>query len=215
MKRIAIIGAGGHGKVAADIARLNEYQEIVFLDDDTSLTHCGSYCVNGTGEKAVLFAEQGYDLFIAVGNAVTRQRIQERLEGEKIHPVTLIHPSSVIGEDVTIGSGSVVMAGAVINSGSRIGKGSIINTCASVDHDCVVEDFVHISVGSHLAGTVQVGCRTWIGIGAVVNNNLSICPDCMIGAGAVVINHISESGVYVGVPAKMQPAEDSKCMRNG
>lgn len=208
MKRLAIIGAGGHGKVAADIARLNEYQEIVFLDDDISLTHCGSYCVKGTGEEAVWFAGQGYDLFIAVGSAATRQKIQERLEGEKIHPVTLIHPSSVIGEEVTIGSGSVVMAGAVINSGSRIGKGSIINTCASVDHDCIVEDFVHISVGAHLAGTVRVGCRTWIGIGAVVSNNLSICSDCIIGAGAVVISDLSENGVYVGVPAKIRPAED-------
>ena len=71
-----------------------------------------------------------------------------------------------------------------------------------MDHDCEVGDYVHISVGSHLCGTVSVGSGTWIGAGATVSNNVSICPNCMIGAGAVVIKEIKESGTYVGVPAK-------------
>ena len=79
-----------------------------------------------------------------------------------------------------------------------------MNTCASVDHDCVIGDYVHVSVGSHVAGTVQVGDRTWIGIGSAVSNNLSICNDCMIGAGAVVVKDIDEPGTYVGVPARLR-----------
>ena len=94
------------------------------------------------------------------------------------------------------------MAGAVINSGARIGTGCIVNTCASVDHDCNVGDYVHIAVGSHLCGTVSMGDETWIGAGAIVSNNISICSECMIGAGAVVVKDIKESGTYVGVPAK-------------
>ena len=42
MKRLAIIGASGHGKVVADIAKKNGYKEIVFLDDDESRTECGT-----------------------------------------------------------------------------------------------------------------------------------------------------------------------------
>ena len=80
--------------------------------------------------------------------------------------------------------------------------GCIINTCASVDHDCVLEDFVHVAVGAHVAGTVSIGAGTWIGAGATVSNNLQICGGCMIGAGAVVIKSITESGTYVGVPAE-------------
>ena len=79
--------------------------------------------------------------------------------------------------------------------------GCIINTCSSVDHDCVIGDFVHIAVGSHLSGTVKVGDATWIGAGATVSNNVSICGRCMIGAGAVVVDDITESGTYMGVPA--------------
>ena len=109
---------------------------------------------------------------------------------------------AVVAEDVVIGVGTVVMAGAVINPGTHIGKGCIINTCSSVDHDCIVDDFVHVAVGSHLCGTVNVGAGTWIGAGVTVSNNVFICPDCMIGAGAVIVNDIWESGTYVGVPAK-------------
>ena len=71
-----------------------------------------------------------------------------------------------------------------------------------MDHDCKVGDYVHISVGSHLCGTVSVGSGTWIGAGATVSNNISICPDCMIGAGAVIVKNIDSAGTYMGVPAR-------------
>lgn len=197
MRKLAIIGASGHGKVVADIARKNGYKEIVFLDDDESIHECGGYSVIGKSSEAGTIDA---DIIVGIGNAGIRKRIQESVPEEKL--VTLIHPDAVIAEDVAIGVGTVVMAGAVINSGARIGKGCIINTCSSVDHDCKVGDYVHISVGSHLCGTVSVGSGTWIGAGATVSNNISICPDCMIGAGAVIVKNIDSAGTYMGVPAR-------------
>ena len=196
--KLTIIGASGHGKVVADIAGLNGYDEIEFLDDNTELHSCGKWTVIGTSELA---AETDHDLFIAIGSAAVRERLMERFQDK--HIVTLIHPSAVIAEDVEIDVGSVVMAGAIINPGTRIGKGCIINTSCSVDHDCTLEDYVHVAVGSHLAGTVSVGKGTWIGAGATVSNNISICEGCMIGAGSVVIYDITDMGTYVGIPAKM------------
>ena len=190
--KLTIIGASGHGKVAAEIARLNGYDEIVFLDDNLSVRFCGRYPVVGTSrEKA------DGDVFVAIGNAAIRARLSG---GRRL--VTLIHPSAVIAEGVKIGTGTVVMPGAVVNPGAVIGKGCIINTSSSVDHDCLIGDYVHVSVGTHLSGTVCVGDMTWIGAGATVSNNISICGSCMIGAGAVVVNDIDHPGTYVGVPAK-------------
>lgn len=197
MRKLAIIGASGHGKVVADIARKNGYKEIVFLDDDESIHECGGCPVIGKSSEAGTIDA---DIIVGIGNAGIRKRIQESVPEEKL--VTLIHPDAVIAEDVAIGVGAVVMAGAVINPGVRIGKGCIINTCSSVDHDCVVGDYVHIAVGSHLCGTVSVGSGTWIGAGATVSNNISICPDCMIGAGAVIVKNIDSAGTYMGVPAR-------------
>ena len=195
MKRLIIIGASGHGKVIADIALLNGYKEIVFLDDDESIKECAGFPVIGKTSEAERLSG---DKIVAIGNAKTRESIQSKIE-----TVTLIHPDAVIGSRVSIGSGSVVMAGTVINSDTVIGRGCIINTSSSVDHDCVLGDYVHIAVGAHLCGTVCVGNTSWIGAGATVSNNVGICSDCVIGAGAVVIHSIEKPGIYVGVPAEL------------
>ena len=197
MRKLAIIGAGGHGKVVADIALKSGYSEIVFLDDDENIHEYGGYLVVGKSAEA---GKLDADIIVGIGSSSVRKRIQESVAASKI--ATLIHPDAVVAEDIVMGAGTVVMAGAVINPGARIGMGCIINTCSSVDHDCKVKDYVHIAVGSHLCGAVTVGDGTWIGAGATVSNNVSICSDCMIGAGAVVIDDIKESGTYVGVPAR-------------
>ena len=197
MKKLGIIGASGHGKVIADIAKKNGYSEISFFDDNENIHECGSYPVTGKSAEARIFDG---DIIVGIGNAAIRKKIQEMLPVEKL--VTLIHPDAVIAEDVVIGVGTVVMAGAVVNSGVQIGNGCIINTCSSVDYDCILGDYVHIAVGSHLCGTVSVGSETWIGAGAIVSNNVAICSNCMIGAGAVVVKNLVKVGIYIGIPAK-------------
>lgn len=190
--KLTIIGASGHGKVVADIAKLNGYDEIEFLDDDETLQACGEYPVVGKTSTMV-----PGDLFVAIGNAKIREKLSR---GRKL--TTLIHPAAVIAKDVEIGEGTVVMAGSVINSGSRIGRGVIINTSSSVDHDCIIGDYCHISVGAHLCGTVKIYDYTWIGAGATISNNINICSSTVVGAGAVVIHDLKEEGTYVGVPAR-------------
>lgn len=199
MRKLIIIGASGHGRVVADIAKKNGYEDIAFLDDNCELRSCGAYPVLGTSEDVMKHKDA--DFIVAIGNAKSRERIQRQIE-TFVHITTLIHPDVVVSDDAVLGIGTVIMAGAVINPGVIIGRGCIINTCSSVDHDCQIGDFVHISVGAHIAGAVVVGNSTWVGIGATVTNNVNICKNCMIGAGAVVIKDIGEEGIYVGVPAE-------------
>lgn len=203
MRRLAVIGASGHGKVIADIARRIGYCEIVFFDDDESIHECGGYPVVGKSSEADTIDA---DVIVAIGNAVSRKMFIEQYSSRKL--VTLIHPDSVIADSVEIGKGTVVMAGAVINPDTKIGVGCIINTSSSVDHDCLVGNYSHVSVGAHLCGTVHVGENTWIGAGATVSNNVNICGNCMIGAGSVVIKDIEIPGTYVGVPAKNKGNSD-------
>ncbi len=202
LNRLIIIGAGGHGKVVADIARLNGYKDIGFLDNDPEVKECAGYPVFGPNNMT---KELDGDIFVAVGNGKIRKRLMNQYSGRNF-PV-LIHPNSVIGNAVLIGEGSVVMAGTVINTNTKVGRGCIINTSSSVDHDCIVRDFVHVSVGAHLCGTVTVDENTWIGTGVIVSNNVSICSDTIIGAGAVIIDDIKERGTYIGVPAKKMDRE--------
>lgn len=199
MKTLGIIGASGHGKVVADIAKKIGYEEIVFFDDNQEVKHCGAYPVIGATQDIF---QHNCDAFVAIGNPGVRSRLMDQLEqGKKTLPV-LVHPNAVVAEDVKVGGGTVIVAGAVVNPGAKIGKGCIINTCSSVDHDCIIENYVHVSVGAHVAGTVCIGHHTWVGAGATVSNNLQICDNCMIGAGAVVCKDIVEKGTYIGVPAR-------------
>lgn len=197
-RKLIMIGASGHGRVCADIAELMGYTDIVFLDDAPHITSCAGYPVVGSVSEANNL--EG-DLFIAIGNAQVRRRITEANSGRVI--ATLIHPSAVVARSASVGAGSVLMAGAVINPGVTLGRGVIINTCASVDHDSTVCDYVHVAVGAHLCGTVTVGEGTWVGAGAVVNNNVKVCPGVTVGTGAAVVRDITLPGTYVGVPARL------------
>lgn len=200
--KILIIGASGHGKVVVDIAlKMNQWQQIAFLDDDETIKSSMGIDVIGKSNDAFSYIGD-YDIFVAIGNNETREKIQSQLEMAGANIPTLVHPSVIIGEKVEVGTGTVVMAGAIINCCSRIGEGCIVNTGATIEHDNVIEDYVHISPGVHLAGTVSIGKSSWMGIGSVVSNNINITSGCMVGAGAVVVRNITEPGTYVGVPAR-------------
>lgn len=200
--KLLIIGAGGHGKVVADIAlKMNKWQKIVFLDDDKNIKSSMDLEVIGTFNDVFTHIDE-YEIFIGIGNNDTRQKIHEMLETLGASIPNLIHPKAVIGNQVDIGTGTVVMAGVVVNCCTKIGKGCIINTSSSIDHDNCIEDFVHISPGVHLAGKVKVGQGSWLGIGSVVSNNIIITNGCKLGAGSVVVKDISDPGVYVGVPVR-------------
>lgn len=199
-KKIVIIGAGGHGKVVANIAKLNGYEEILFLDDGGDKKINGLYPVVGTTSEIGNYKD--YDFIVAIGNNQVRNKITTNLYDNSYKVVTLIHPTAVIDETVIIGDGSVVMANAVINAYAKLGKGCIVNTAATIDHDDVLEDYVHVCPGANVAGSTTIGYESWVGIGSSVINNVTIAPKCMIGAGTVVVNNLLETGTYVGVPAK-------------
>lgn len=201
-ERLLIIGASGHGKVVADIAlKMNKWQSIAFLDDNKSLKKSMGLEIIGNLADVFTYIEDA-DIFVAVGNNTTRENIQEKIESTGAGIPILVHPAAVIGDQVDLGIGTVVMAGVVINCSTKIGKGCIINTGSTIDHDNIIEDYVHISPGVNLAGTVKVGKSSWIGIGSTVSNNVNITTGCNVGAGALVVRDITKPGTYVGVPVR-------------
>lgn len=165
MAELIIIGMGGHSKVVTDIARLNGYKILGYLDDKEPVDR-GLYL--GRIETLPRWVRDGVGFVIAIGNNLVRKAIVERYEGLNLDYVKLVHPAAIIGSGVEILSGSVVMPGAIINAEARIGRHVIVNTAAVVDHDCVVGDFVHVAQGAVLAGGVKVeGCAV-VGVGVRV-----------------------------------------------
>lgn len=201
-KKVIILGASGHAKVIADIVKKNNDLLIGFLDDNLGIQNkiiFDSKKVLGTVEDVYKYSDCYF--IIGIGNNKIRKMISNKYS--KLKWYTAVHPNAVIANEVEIGEGTVIMAGTVINTGTKIGKHCIVNTSSSLDHDNVLEDYVHISPGSHLAGTVRIGEETWICSGVTVVNNINIGKNNIIGAGATVIRDIlEENGTYVGVPVK-------------
>lgn len=164
MAELIIIGMGGHSKVVTDIAILNGYKILGYLDDNEPVgTNRDLYL--GRVETLQRWARDGISFIIAIGNNLIRKSIAEKYKSLNLDYAKLIHPSAIIGSKVEILSGTVVMPGAIINAASKIGQHVIVNTVAVVDHDCNVGDFAHIAQGAVLAGGVTVGSCGLVEVG--------------------------------------------------
>ena len=154
-KDVVVIGAGGHAKVIADIVLCSGDNLVGFLDDNIKkgVNVFGEYEVLGRIADSAKFKD--YWFIVAIGDNHLRANIVTGLNGFKWY--TAIHPNAVISGAVKVGEGTAVMAGVVVNADSVIGKHCILNTSCSIDHDNELGDFVHISPGAHLAGTVSIG----------------------------------------------------------
>ena len=202
MSKLLILGAGGHGKVVAEIASLmKQWDEIAFLDDKEELKEVNGYKIIDKLKNYKLYKEEYKNAFVAIGNNKLRINLINNLLMEGFNVPILVHPTAIISKNVKIDKGTVIMAGAVINTNSVIGKGCIINTSSSIDHDCILKDGVHISPGVHVGGTVNIGKCTWVCIGSSIANNITIGKNVIVAAGAAVIKDVPDNVIVAGVPA--------------
>ena len=148
MKRsLLIVGAGGHGKVVAEMARDCGYEEIAFLDDNSNEAI-------GKSSEMQKFTSSYKEAFVAIGNNQMRGEILMQLKAAGYEIPVLIHPSAYISKTAKIQRGTVVEPKAVINTNADIDEGCIISVGAIVDHDTELEECVHINAGAIVkAGT--------------------------------------------------------------
>ncbi|OUC31247.1 UDP-N-acetylgalactosaminyltransferase [Neisseria meningitidis] len=208
-RKLAVIGAGGHGKVVAELAAaLGTYGEIVFLDDRAQSSINGFPVIGTTLLLENSLSPEQYDVAVAVGNNRIRRQIAEKAATLGFSLPVLIHPNAYVSPSATVGQGSVVMAQAVVQAGSVLKDGVIVNTAATVDHDCLLDAFVHISPGAHLSGNTHIGEESWIGTGACSRQQIRIGSRATIGAGAVIVRDVSDGMTVAGNPAKPLPRKN-------
>jgi len=207
--RIAIVGAGGHAAVVADILlRMREagadVEPIVFVDESPLGSHRTIFSLPVMGGGLDALRTVGCDAaIVAIGDNSVRRRISEELRAAGVLLAIARHPFSMVAPDVDLAPGAVVCAGAVINPSTRVGCSAILNTHSSVDHHNAIGDFVHIAPGAHLGGTVTVGDDTLIGIGSTILPNLTIGRRVIVGGGSVVTSDLPDEAISMGVPARV------------
>lgn len=192
--KVYLYGASGHAKVVRDIAKQVGVTVQCLIDDNPAITSL-------EGIPVVHSAEGLSPIIVTIGDCQIRRKIVEKL-GDREY-TTVVHPRAIVADSVKFGCGTVAMAGAILNPYVSVGNHCIINTGASIDHDCKIHDFVHIAPHCTLCGEVEVGEGTWVGAGTTIIQGIHIGKDCYIGAGAVVVKDVPDGSMCYGNPARV------------
>jgi len=218
-KRIVVYGAGGHGKLVADVLIAQGHSIDGFVDDNPSRS--GQIVL---GLPVALSqslwqhaAQQPFSVVLGVGNNRARKKIAERCAEAGIEILTVIHPTAMISKTASIGVGTAIMAGVVVNPDAHIGPGVILNSGAVVEHDVVLGPYAHISTNAALGGGSAVGELSVVGVGASMRPLARVGAAAIVGAGSVVIGDVPDGVVARGVPARVvrevsDPKEKTRTM---
>jgi sugar O-acyltransferase (sialic acid O-acetyltransferase NeuD family) len=197
---LVIFGAGGHGKVVADILLALGEKVTGFLDDGkpSGTIVLGLPVLGSRGWLDTNVAR----VALGVGDNATRARVADACEASGSELVSAVHPRAVVAASVRVDPGAVVMALAVANADAVIGRGAIVNTAAVIEHDCIVGCFAHVSPGAVMGGGCRIDACAQLGIGAAMLPGTSIGEDSIVGGGALVAEDVPSCTVATGVPAR-------------
>lgn len=204
-------GASGHAKVLRELVERIGYKLVATFDNELETAAPFSdvpllYGRDGFGKWRGQFGLENVAGLVAIGGARGKDRldIQNFLELHGISTPVVRHPSAFVASNSKVGKGSQVLAQAAVCVDVQVGEACIINTRASVDHECVLGRGVHIAPGAILAGCVTVGDFSLVGVGAVVLPRVRIGRHAIVGAGSVVTRDVPDNKVVYGNPARIR-----------
>ena len=209
---ILVIGAGGHAKAVVGAAKVSGYDVRAVYDDDESKWGKGILGVPIFGPINRILDAPRIPVIVAIADAATRKAFVDRLPLEW---GTLIHSTAVIDPTAEIGPGTVAFAGVVVQADVRIAQHTILNANATVSHDCILEEFVHLAPGVDLGSGVFIGTGAFLGIGAVAMPGVRVGAWSTVGAGAAVTEDLPERIVAVGCPARVIKQAETKILPLG
>jgi len=209
IKDIVIIGASGLAKeVAFLIEDINkekmQWNILGFIDNDEKNVgvKLNDIPIIGTDDWLI---SQGKSMNIAFGigypNLIKKLSINYNKISFFEFP-NLIHPNAIGNwNNISLGIGNIICAGNILTTSINIGSFNYINLSCTIGHDSFIGDYNVINPTVNISGGVKMENEILLGTGSQIVQYKNICSNCVVGAGAVVTNHLEEKGVYVGVPA--------------
>ena len=201
-RKIILLGYSGHGFVVAEALLKQGYGLIGYADSNK--WEKNPYDIPFLGDERSANFDWSSQIFYAlgVGDNKTRSKIAHRVVVNGGRLVSIIHPEASISKDMQLGDGSFIARNAAVNPLVKVGSNVILNTSCIIDHECIIEDNVHIAPGAVLTGNVKVGKDAFVGANCIVKEGVRIGEGSIIGAGSVIIKDVDPGKIVVGNPGK-------------
>ncbi len=203
-QKILILGTGRYAPVLAEIISEIPGLETAGFVENQDRQRCGGtllglpvYWIDEAGALA------GDHLAVCSLATTRRTEFIRQAEEAGFAFATIIHPSCRIPASASVGVGCVLEPGVILSTHARIGRHVRINRGATIGHDTEIEDYVTIQPGVHIAGLCRIGSCAYIGIGAVVLDQMTIGRGSLVGAGAIVTRPVADRVLVLGMPAKV------------
>lgn len=201
-KSVAIIGYSGHAYVVLETAKMQGIHFLGYCENNPILQNPYNLAYLGFESDNNFDWSIAEKFVLGIGDNYIRYKIGKLIHAKKKKILTITHPSAVISTTVKIGHGNFIGANVIVNALATIGDYCIINNGSIIEHECKLEDAVHIAPGAVLAGNVRVGSNTFVGANSVIKQGVRIGKKVIIGAGSTVIRDIPDNQVWVGNPAR-------------
>lgn len=202
MRRILLIGSGGHARSVADSIERAGMFEIAGFVGPEDCSYRKYRVIGGDGDLESLHRlgiECAFVCLGYLGEGVRRQELYVILRDIGFELPCIVDPTAILASDVALGAGTYVGKGAIVNSAAVVRNMAIINTGATVEHDCVVGDFSHVAVNATLCGAVSLGQASFVGAGATVCQGLSVGDNVVVGANTTVLRSVDDGMKVMGV----------------
>jgi sugar O-acyltransferase (sialic acid O-acetyltransferase NeuD family) len=200
--RSIIFGAGGHGREVATFLRddpnfRKSGRSLYFAVDVPDRQELLGVPVIAAGEIA-----GGDNVYIAVGDGRTRERIEAILRVRDCILPTLKAPSAIVSRYAEIAPGALFSEFALVTSVARIGRQFQCNMFSYVAHDCDIGDYVTFAPRVSCNGNVRIGDHAYIGTNATIRQGITIGARAIVGMGAVVVKDVPDDATVMGNPAR-------------
>ena len=195
MKKIILVGGGGHARSCVDVIEKNNIYDIVgIVDKDMNInTDCLGYPTIGTDNDLERLRNKYDYAFLTIGQigfSEKRLKLFNLLINYDFNLPVIVSPLAYVSKSSSVGQGTIIMHHALVNANAKIGKNCIINSKTLIEHDIFVGNHCHISTSATLNGGVHIGEQTFVGSGAVVRESIKIGSKCIISAGEVIMKDI-------------------------
>jgi len=211
LKPIIFWGASGQARVLREFIESSGYELVALFDNNPAASSPFPeiplyYGVPGFTRWRQTCPDATIAGLVAIGGSSGQARldIQRFLERQGIQPATVVHPTAFVASSAVLAQGCQGLAQAAVCADGALGAACIGNTAASLDHETILGDGVHVAPGARIAGCVTIGDDTLIGIGAIVLPRIRIGRHVIVGAGTVVTKDIPDGKVVYGNPARIQ-----------